>query len=50
VRSDAGSPGGVQSEMHILEELMRQLRTCLGREDLLPSDYFDLIGGSGIGA
>lgn len=48
---DAGSPGGVLSQMYILAELMVRLRSELGLDgDLLPSDYFDLIGGSGIGA
>lgn len=49
--ADAGSPGGVLSQMYLLAELMRRLRSELDRErDLLPSDYFHLIGGSGIGA
>lgn len=49
--ADAGSPGGCISQMYILAEVMQRLGRELGIEgDLLPSDYFDLIGGSGIGA
>lgn len=48
---DAGSPGGVLSQMYILAELMRRMEHELRSEEtLLPSDCFDVIGGSGIGA
>lgn len=37
--------------MYIVSELMRRLGSELEFEgELPPSDYFDLIGGSGIGA
>lgn len=48
---DAGSPGGALSQIYILAEFMRRLKEKLGKEeDLLPADFFDLIGGSGLGA
>jgi hypothetical protein len=48
---DAGSPGGALSQIHILADLMDRLGRHLGIEgDVLPSDHFDLIGGSGLGA
>jgi hypothetical protein len=48
---DAGSPGGALSQTHILAGLMRRVGRHLDIEgDALPSDHFDLIGGSGLGA
>lgn len=48
---DAGSPGGALSQVYIIAEFMRRLKERLGLDkDQSPADYFDLIGGSGLGA
>jgi hypothetical protein len=49
--TDAGSPGGALSQVYILAEFMRRLKERLGLdEDQSPANYFDLFGGSGLGA
>ena len=48
--TDAGSPGGALSQLYILKELMARLALKSETDrPPLPCDYFDLIGGAGLG-